>query len=1598
MSFREMRVLILMFFLLFGVGINTGYGFVYYSRVNGGNWSNPATWSTDAVLQCTGASAGSVPGPADDVFICSGFTVIFNTGVGPVTISNLTVRGTLTITDNKNLVCNSLALYGVIGGAGTFDLQIGNTTGSTLSGTGFFSMTNANLMLLSDVSIPNTIDYITLDNTGKLDLSGKTLTNLGRIDILDPSDFIGGGLSSFVNGGSSAYLKYTTQTGFPNILTATAIGNTVEFGATAGGPYVIGNAANYHHMIISGAAVKSLGVVTNIAGNLTINNGATLNSNTNNITIGGNWINNLGGSFIEGTRIVTFNGNLNNQTISVPAIAAGETFYNLIINNTFVGGTVTASGNITITSGQTLTMTSGIFDMGTNTLGETAAGARYTSTGGELRLAKLTTLPELTGSYTLTGGTTTFNGAGAQIIRGGVTYFSVGVNSSGGSGSKTLGGIVTISGNLTIGAGSLDVSASNFGITINGNWTNTGTFVPGTGTVTVNGSAAQTFTHTSTETFHNLILNAGGPLTLGGATDMIVTNTLTMTTGNFDLGGRTLTLGNSSIATLVRTAGIMYGGTFKRFVASGTAISSTVAPLYGLFPMGISTAYRPVEINSTVNPTSSGYIAVSHTDGVSKIDLSPTYNDGGTTMTRIHSMQSSVATSGGFAGGTYNINVTMTAFVNSGVTTDERLLIYTGGTTASSVGTHFATAGTVNSPVGKRTGLSDVNLTNLFVIGTSNAVATPLGPDNFYSRVVTGNWNTPATWSQDPVLQCTGAASTIVPRSTDNVIICAGTTITYNVVATTTIKDLTVESGGVLTVTASQTLNCNSLVLNGTINGGGNNDVIIGNAAGSTLSGGNTAGPTTGVFAKTSGNLTLLSNVSVPNATNYITFNNSSNLNLNGRILTNNGRVDILEPAGFSGGIGSSFVNQGYLKYTRAVNFPNNILTATATGNTVEYGHTNALSNTGTYYNVIFNRSGNTFTLATNPTNILGDLTIENGTTLAAGTRDINIAGNWNNNLGGTFTPGTRNVTFNGSLNSQTISVPVGGQAFADLTINNTFSGGTVTPSGQVTVNNGRTLTMTSGILNMGTNILTQTSGNANLAATGGDLRLAETGITLPRLTGTYSVTGGTITFNGAGNQTIRSLNATPSAYYNIVIANAGNKSLAGSIQVQGNWTNNAATFVPGTNTVTFNGTVLQTITASSETFYNLVCNTTGPLTQGLTTDVTITNQLTLTNGLININGRTLTLGSSGVASTLSRTASATTNWLYGGTFMRFWLTATAISSTIAPFYGLFPMGPSSGSNYRPVEINTTVSPTGGGSFTVKHIDATNIVTLSPVYNDAGTNILAVQNAQFITAISGVTGGTYDINATMTGLAPGTLSDIRLAVFTGGTTASAVGTHAVATGTAQNPTAKRTGITILTDLNNDFRIATTNIGATPLPVELTSFTAEFLGGFVTLNWETESELNSDFFVVQKTSDGERFTDVVKVGAAGTSTRPKAYGAVDGMTLPGKWYYRLKQTDYDGSYTYSKLIAVNVPESMARTVYPNPTDGTSFSVNFSQSDLGKRAVILVHDIRGAEQVHIVIDNLSNTQIQIDPAQQLSAGFYVISLGVEQAVVRQKLVVR
>ncbi|MEQ8324013.1 MAG: Calx-beta domain-containing protein [Vicingaceae bacterium] len=113
----------------------------------------------------------------------------------------------------------------------------------------------------------------------------------------------------------------------------------------------------------------------------------------------------------------------------------------------------------------------------------------------------------------------------------------------------------------------------------------------------------------------------------------------------------------------------------------------------------------------------------------------------------------------------------------------------------------------------------------------------------------------------------------------------------------------------------------------------------------------------------------------------------------------------------------------------------------------------------------------------------------------------------------------------------------------------------------------------------------------------------------------------------------------------------------------------------------------------------------------------------------------------------------------------------------------------------------------------------------------------------------------------------------------------------------------------------------------PLPVELLEFSATAGADVVRLFWKTLSEINNDRFVVQRSGDAKKWSDVTSVPGAGNSHEEKHYNAIDAHPLTGTSYYRLKQIDANGAYSYSDIVAVIFDQAVKRSirVYPNPWD-------------------------------------------------------------------------
>lgn len=123
-------------------------------------------------------------------------------------------------------------------------------------------------------------------------------------------------------------------------------------------------------------------------------------------------------------------------------------------------------------------------------------------------------------------------------------------------------------------------------------------------------------------------------------------------------------------------------------------------------------------------------------------------------------------------------------------------------------------------------------------------------------------------------------------------------------------------------------------------------------------------------------------------------------------------------------------------------------------------------------------------------------------------------------------------------------------------------------------------------------------------------------------------------------------------------------------------------------------------------------------------------------------------------------------------------------------------------------------------------------------------------------------------------------------------------------------------------------ISGASIDCTALPVELLTFEADASDRTVKLDWATASEAGSAHFVVQRSTDGENFVSIGQVAGAGTSFTTIEYGFEDPQPIVGTNYYRLKQVDTDGSFSYSDVATVNFGSALvAGTPFPNPTDGT-----------------------------------------------------------------------
>ncbi|MBK7631151.1 MAG: T9SS type A sorting domain-containing protein [Ignavibacteriales bacterium] len=207
---------------------------------------------------------------------------------------------------------------------------------------------------------------------------------------------------------------------------------------------------------------------------------------------------------------------------------------------------------------------------------------------------------------------------------------------------------------------------------------------------------------------------------------------------------------------------------------------------------------------------------------------------------------------------------------------------------------------------------------------------------------------------------------------------------------------------------------------------------------------------------------------------------------------------------------------------------------------------------------------------------------------------------------------------------------------------------------------------------------------------------------------------------------------------------------------------------------------------------------------------------------------------------------------------------------------------------------------------------------------------------------------------------------------------------------------------ITTDIDGDVRSTTfpymgADEGLIPLPVELTAFSASYTNGSVLLKWTTATETNNQGFEIQRKSSGD-FETLGFVNGNGTTTQTQSYSFIDNEVNNSVYSYRLKQVDYDGTFSYSNVIEVDVTSPLQFELsqnYPNPFNPTTM-INY-QIAAPVNVNLVVFNMLG-EEVAVLLNNqfteAGTHSVRFD-GSSLASGTYIYRLTAGNFVQTKKM---
>ncbi len=729
-------------------------------------------------------------------------------------------------------------------------------------------------------------------------------------------------------------------------------------------------------------------------------------------------------------------------------------------------------------------------------------------------------------------------------------------------------------------------------------------------------------------------------------------------------------------------------------------------------------------------------------------------------------------------------------------------------------------------------------------------------------------------------------------------------------------------------------------------------------------------------------------------------------------VVIGNGNTVTFNISGTTSGI--DILNTGTLRWNGNFN-----LNISRGGNVIieSGGSIDLNGNTG---NMLFGSNAVNFSMQVDENTSFSNIrfSAENINAIISGTANISLSGDLDfeqdnivvtNQLSGTLTANrllfdNDDCTF---INDQTVQLNNNLQVNGGGDNNNVFTnnpGAILNLTGAMDFNNGNFIVNNSGIINQ--------SGNFTDIDSGSDLFNLDGGVwNWSYVPGTpydnavniiLDCTDGSNTFNytGSGNQ-----NIVPVTYTNVGFAGSGTKTTQANLDVNGNlsitngaqldvnsgndnitlggnWANSSSSPDPfvestGTASVTFDGITDQTVTnTNSETFRNLSVNKGGGnviLNTG--TNVNIDGTLNLVNGFISLGDQSVTLGSSASITNASASSFILTNGT--GELIQNNLGSGGRTGNI-----VYPLGVSSAS-YTPLMIDNSTGTsdnfsvrvnadilTEGTSGTVQTTGAIDRTWLINETSAGGSNVsLTFQ---------------WNLSNELTSFDRSNLNVIHY----NGTDWEVLGTTAAS---GSDPySASVSGISSFSPFGIEDGLLS------PLPVELISFEANPVNEKVILNWSTASELNNDFFTVERSVDLENFEEVVRVDGNGTTSQLTRYVAVDDKPYGGVSYYRLKQTDFDGKFEYFDVARINIElDELRISIYPIPSNGETINLRMDGLDNNLNAPLRIFNSAGVlvHSTALYFDTKHAISQKINLNSKLTSGVYTMIIDADKPYIRK-----